>query len=188
MKNPILSMVLVAILLVMTGCGGITLSGNPVADFATQQTQIQQDVTKALTSLSAFTTKDLTAAAADATAHNDPEAAMCWNGLIPIVQSIGTGGALPAVPKIAGGASLFQAVRDVLQGGIGANAGTPVIIKQINMACGPLYVSARADILKVLAMVGAAAAGGPGVAGAVGNIPSALVPVINSIIAIPVKP
>jgi hypothetical protein len=37
-------------------------------------------------------------------------------------------------------------------------------------------------------MVGVAAAGGPGVAGAVGNVPTALVPVINSILAIPVKP
>lgn len=183
MKNPILSMVLVAILLVVTGCG--TLTGNVQTDIAAQNAKIQQDVTTALQNISAFSVKDLQAAAADATAHNDPEAAMCWNGLIPIAQSLGTGGALPSVPKIQGGASLFQAIRDVLQGGVGANAGVPIIVKQINMACGPLYVSARADILKVLAMVGLTAAGGPGVAGAVGNIPAILAPSINAIIAVP---
>lgn len=175
-------------LVALSTLGCAPLTGNLQNDIVAQQTKVQTDVTNALQALSKFTTADLQAAAADATKHNDPEAAMCWNGLIPIVQAIGTGGAQPSVPKIVGGASLFQAIRDVLQGGIGANAGTPVIIKQINMACGPLYVSAKADILKVLAMVGIAAAGGPGVAGAVGSVPTALVPVINSILAIPVKP
>jgi hypothetical protein len=92
------------------------------------------------------------------------------------------------VPKIAGGASLFQAVRDLLQGGLGVSGATPVIVKQINMACGPLYVSARADIAKVLIMVGAAAAGGPGVGGAVGNIPAALAPAIDGLLrAAPIR-
>lgn len=183
MKNPILSMVLVAIMLVMTGCASLT--GNVQTDIAAQNAKVQQDVTTALQNISKFAVVDLQAAAADATAHNDPEAAMCWNGLIPIAQSLGSNGGVPTVPKIKGGASLFQAIRDVLQGGPGAVAGTPVIVKQINMACGPLYVSARADILKVLAMVGITAAGGPGVAGAVGNIPAILGPSINAIIAIP---
>lgn len=167
-----------------SGQPSLQLTGNFAADKAANEAAL----TAALTNLSKFTLADLAAAAADATAHNDPEAAMCWNGLGPVVQAIGTGGALPSVPKIAGGASLFQAVRDLLQGGLGATAGTPLIIKQINMACGPLYVSARADIAKVLIMVGAAAAGGPGVGGAVGNIPAALVPVVNELIqAAPVK-
>lgn len=175
----------VLVSLALAGCAsGPALTGNASADLAANQASL----TAALQNLSKFTVADLQAASADAKAHNDAEAAMCWDGLVPIVQSIGTGGALPAVPKIAGGASLFQAVRDLLQGGLGASAGTPVIVKQINMACGPLYVSARADIAKVLIMVGAAAAGGPGVGGAVGNIPAALAPAVNGLLqAAPVR-
>lgn len=174
-----------SLVLALAGCAtGPQLTGNVAADTAATQ----QSLTQALQNLSKFSVTDLQAASADAKAHNDPEAAMCWDGLVPIVQSIGTGGALPAVPKIAGGASLFQAVRDILQGGLAATTGTPVVVKQINMACGPLYVSARADIAKVLIMVGAAAAGGPGVGGAVGSIPAALAPAVNGLLqAAPVR-
>ena len=153
-----------------------------VQEQAKVQADVQADVTHALTALQNVGVPDLQAAAADATAHNDPEAAMCWNGLVPIVQSMGTNGALPTVPKIIGGATLFQAVRDVIKGGAGASAGTPIIVRQINMACGPLYVSARADVRQVLAMVGLAAAGGPGAAGAAGSIPAVLQPVVNQIL------
>lgn len=146
------------------------------------QTKINTDLNNALLAISKVAVPDLQAAAADATAHNDPEAAMCWNGLIPIAQSLGSGGANPTIPQIKGGASLFQAVRDLIRGGAGASAGTPIILKQINMACGPLYVSARGDVIKILVMVGAISAGGPGAAGAAGAIPAAIQPLVNQLI------
>jgi len=142
--------------------------------------KIEGDVSHFLDSMNKFTIADLTAAKADADAHGDLEASMCWAGLIPIVQSIGTGGAQPVVPKIIGGATLFQAVRNLIQGSHNADA-TP-ILRQVNIACGALYVSARGDIIKVAGMIASTGVGGPGAAGVAGAIPVSLEAAVGALV------
>ena len=156
------------------GVTGIVL--DPVA---IDMQKIQDSLGMALSKLAKFTENDLTIASKDAAAHGDIEASACWDGLLPIIQALhtaaGTPGAMTGLlPKIAGAASLFQAIRDFQQGGGAARSGTPLILKQINLACGPLYVSAKNDTIKLLIAVGALASGAPGAGGFLSNAGSGL--------------
>ncbi len=167
-------------LLLLVGCATVAPTGNVAQDLVALQAEQQKQVAEFLTKLSAFTIADLQAASADAKAHNDPEFAMCWDGLQPIVTAIQAQGGNPlgfTPPK--GAASLIQAVRDIMQGAGTASGATPLIVKQVNMACGPAYVAARADVLKVLIAVGLTASGAPGVGGLLGAVPAAVQPLLQ---------
>ena len=88
----------VALVLFLAGCGstpGVTLTGNPIADFAPLQSKI-----------AGFTDADVAAALADAQANGDVVAQTCWG----IVQK-----ALPVLkpPAGAGAATAIQLARDV---------------------------------------------------------------------------
>ena len=185
----LLVLIAIAAALSLSGCA---LTGDVKYDAAAQQAAIQtqleqqhQQVLDFLTALGKFTIADLQAASADAKAHNDPEFAMCWDGLIPIVAGLQVqgGGVPPGLTLPKGAASFVQAIRDILQGG-GA-VGTPLILKQVNMACGAAYVSARHDIIKVVVAVTAAASGAPGAGSLLGGIPSAIGPLLQGL---PIQP
>lgn len=172
---------LVVIAVALGGCGTVGMKVHE--DIAQVKADISGDVNSFLLSLSKVAIPDLQAASASAKAHNDPEAAMCWDGLVPIAQSLGAGGSLPTIPKILGGATLFQEVRNLIKGGGAISGGaTPQLLKQVNMSCGALYMSARGDIIKVMAMVGLAAAGGPGAASAAGVLPAVLGPALEGLL------
>ena len=196
----LLVLIAIAAALSLSGCA---LTGDVKYDAAAQQAAIQaqleqqqaaiqaqlekqhQQVLDFLTALGKFTIADLQAASADAKAHNDPEFAMCWDGLIPIVAGLQVqgGGVPPGLTLPKGAASFVQAIRDILQGG-GA-VGAPLILKQVNMACGAAYVSARHDIIKVVVAVTAAASGAPGAGSLLGGIPSAIGPLLQGL---PIQP
>jgi hypothetical protein len=112
--------------------------------------------------------KDLTEAAASATAHNDVVAAQCWNGLIPVasqIQDFFKPVKLPALDKVvksAGPFSTYQNLRN-LKAQINsdvdvllalAQAGKLKQIKQaINMACAALKEDAKTSVVDPLGIV-----------------------------------
>lgn len=113
-------------------------------------------------------TSDLQAAAADALAHNDPVAAQCWNGLIPVVAEIQAilnppaPPPAPAVPAAKGVFSGFQQIRDAkaavdleLKNLLALNASGKLakIRQEINLACGALWVDVNASIVDPLGLV-----------------------------------
>lgn len=93
--------------------------------------------------LSAFTADDLNAALADANAHNDVAAVMCYTTLL---RYVGMTGHLPAVPK--GIFSANQIKRDLLRGG--ANK----VQEDLTVGCAA-YVSSEIDTLVKLGALGA---------------------------------
>ena len=78
-----------------------------------------------------FTTDDLTAALADAQAHNDVAASTCYSTLLAVIPTLKT----PTVTVAKGAFSLLQIKRDLLaSGGAGANA----LLKTVNIGCAAL--------------------------------------------------
>ena len=107
-----------------------------------------------LASLQSFTVDDLTAALADATAHNDTVAMTCWATLLPIVK-----GGVPSAPSIKGIASAVQAKRDLL--GAAGSSQVADLRKAITVGCAALFVEENRTLLKF----GAGALPGGGIAG-----------------------
>jgi hypothetical protein len=98
--------------------------------------------------LAQVTTADITAALADATAHQDKAAMQCYPVLLEVIASLPS--ALPAVSEPKGVVSLYQAARDIskavqAQGGPGQSA----IAQKINLGCAALFNDTQGDILRL---------------------------------------
>lgn len=112
--------------------------------------------------------KDLTEAAASAVAHNDPVAAQCWNGLIPIAQQIQDffkplkSSVLDAVGKPAGVFSAYQNLRNA-KAAISSDANVLLALAQagklkqihqaINMSCAALKLDAAGGLADPLGII-----------------------------------
>lgn len=118
-------------------------------------------VSATLLKLSSATIPDLQAAA-DAKAHNDPIAAQCWTGLVPLAQQLQAQAAArasltaPATP--AGLFTAFQDARDAKAGAdqivLALGAAQLAQLRQaVNLACGPLVVDVQAGIADPFGLV-----------------------------------
>ena len=92
-----------------------------------------------------FTEADLSAALADAQAHNDAAAAQCYAGTLAYVQAHPV--SLPPVSSPVGAVSAFQIARDGVKLAE-ANAGVPQVPDAINQACGYLALDVQKDVAK----------------------------------------
>lgn len=124
---------LVALLgLLLVGCatGPLSVTSGPLGD------------------LTKLTTADLTAALADATAHNDQAAMQCYPVLMKVVAS------LPAVAPAsqpAGVVSAFQAARDLVKTvQAQTDAGQGSVVQAVNLGCAALFNDAQGDVLRLL--------------------------------------
>lgn len=104
-------------------------------------------------SLESITLADLAAAAADAKAHNDQVALVCWTGLEQIVPAMqqDLAAAAPLVPsKPQGLAGIIQAARDVKAAAPAAVTALQALVQKyrvpINLSCGPLVVDTNAGV------------------------------------------
>jgi hypothetical protein len=107
-----------------------------------------------LMQLASFTAADLKQASDNAKASGDLTGQMCWDTL---AKYVGTG-TLANVPQIKGGASAFQAVRDVRRGIDSAR--TNPVLEDINRGCAPLITEARITLIKLGLLAGAGVATG----------------------------
>ncbi len=151
------TLVFVLLAFVLASCASvapITAKSDPVPGAITKLSKL------------ANATTDLQAAAADATAHNDPVAAQCWNGLIPVVAEIKAilnppaAAPTPLTPAI-GVFSSFQQLRDVKTAvnaevrnllALNASGQLAKIRQEINLACGALFVDVNASIVDPLGL------------------------------------
>lgn len=90
--------------------------------------------------LANFTTADLQAAIADATANDDQTALMCYNALLPIARAQETAGAVPV-----GAISTFQRGRDGVQLLKGSSP--------VKLACAPLAIDVQGDTLSLTTLI-----------------------------------
>lgn len=119
------------------------------------QTATTDPVSATILKLGAVAISDLQAAAADAKAHNDPIAAQCWTGLVPIAQQLqalaAAQASTTAPQKPLGVFSAFQDARDAKAGvnqlvlALGS-AQLAQLRQAVDLACGPLVVDAQAGI------------------------------------------
>jgi hypothetical protein len=79
------------------------------------QTRVQLDLSDALNAVAKIAIPDLQAASADAKAHNDIEAAQCWDGLVPIVEALEAQGA--QAPRDRARRSTLQPIRSSIREG-----------------------------------------------------------------------
>ena len=103
-----------------------------------------------LAALAKFTIADLQSASADAKAHNDKLASMCYDYLAAQLSAQG-----PATPQSLGAVTVFQKARD-LQSAV--NSG---ISQDFQINCAPLLSDVRLNLIRLGAIgAGAAATGG----------------------------
>jgi hypothetical protein len=100
--------------------------------------------------LAAITLADLDAADADAKAHGDGVAAMCYEALIPLI------GAAQAPAAPVGLVSGFQELRDGVNGGLAARG----LLKQLEVPCGPLAADVNLTLVALVAKFAGAAVPG----------------------------
>jgi uncharacterized protein YceK len=137
------------VVFLLSGCGTLSLLSG-------------QDASESVVAkLASVAIPDLQAAAADATAHSDEAANMCWTGLIPIVQQIQAlltpPANLPTVPKGVGVFSDIQRIRDAKAYlnslTLLRNSGQLAQIRQaINLACAALWMDMKASIVDPLGL------------------------------------
>jgi len=134
-----IAVVLLAFL--VSGCAeSVKLTGNPAVDVPAVESALNKKAVP-----------DLQAAAADATAHGNTAAAMCWSGLVPIAQSFSTAAPAPGapVPPAPGPALIFQKLVDTVQVAQGGGSMAAPILEKINLACGAFYVQLRIGVAKM---------------------------------------
>lgn len=123
-------LVALGLALALTGCSSAGLLG-PRSPFG--------DITQ-------LTVTDLEAALADATAHDDKPAMMCYPVLIGVVKS------LPSqVPSLEakGIVSAFQSARDLAKKAQSFSGANDPLIQAVNLGCAALYNDAKGDILRL---------------------------------------
>jgi hypothetical protein len=120
-----------ALALGLAGCGGTDPAGPVPGGGNSLQATIQK-----------LTIADLQAADTDAKAHSDAVASMCYEALIPIVQSQAP--ILPDSPP-KGVVTAFQAARDVVNGVQAA----PGVLKGLNVPCAPLVLDAEHTLIQL---------------------------------------
>jgi hypothetical protein len=131
--------VTLALFMLLAACStsAVPVAGSPASD--------------PLVNLANFTVADLTAADADAVAHNDVLAHACYPALIQFVKS----NQPAAGANVAGAFSAFQKGRDLVGQ---VNAGLPTYLV---LGCAPLVADVRAMAIKLAAIgVGTAATAG----------------------------
>jgi hypothetical protein len=123
--------------LTLTGCAYTSsLFGRP-ADNTVPQPQPDP-----LVAFQQFTADDLTAALADANAHQDQAASNCYSTLLQILPQLKP----PTAPAVKGVFTLLQIKRDLLaSGGAGANA----LLKTVNLGCAALVNDEIGTAVKV---------------------------------------
>lgn len=117
-----------------------------------KQMTTAQATTNPIAVLQAFTTADLQAALADATANQDTLSVTCYNALIPLVSS----NVSPLSPP-SGAFSAFQKARDLktLLANLQSSNGP---LASLNVACAPLILDTQNTLLG-LGIIGGAIAG-----------------------------
>lgn len=130
-----------ALTLALAGCAGAPRQPAPI------------NPAQVIGQLKSFTVADLQAADADAKAHGDAVASMCYEALVPIV---GNADLLPTAPP-QGGFSAFQAGRDVVKGA----QGLPQQVQQLNVPCAPLVLDVQQTLVRLGLIGGGAAALAP---------------------------
>jgi hypothetical protein len=98
-----------------------------------------------LSKLTAATQADLAAAKADADAHGDAFASMCYAGVSDYI----TAHPLPAITTPVGVASAFQVARDGVKF-VQAGAAQGVVPPELVQACGPLALDVQNDLGKAV--------------------------------------
>lgn len=101
-------------------------------------------VTLDINALETAAVSDLTAAKADADAHNDVFASQCYAGAVAFVQAHPL--SLPALPS-SGVVSAFQGGRDAVKN-VEAQKSTGLIPPELIQACGPLALDVQNDLGK----------------------------------------
>jgi hypothetical protein len=129
----------------------------------------------AIVKLTTVAISDLQNAAADAVAHNDPVAAQCWTGLIPVAQQIQALLAPPAAapaptPVTSCGTRCFfsniQAARDVKTevnslAQLRSSGKLAQIRQAVNLACGALYADIKLGVVDPLGLASGVATPAP---------------------------
>lgn len=126
------TIVIVFLSLVLVGCAGqLSLVGT------------SQPNTNALQHLATFTLADLANADADAVAHNDQIAHLCYPALTRFVTDLQ---GQNANGTVSGAFSAFQKARDIANQ---VNAGLP---QYLIIGCSPLFVDANAMLTRLAAV------------------------------------
>jgi len=111
---------------------------------ATMPSHAAVSITLDLNALETATVSDLTAAKADADAHNDVFASQCYAGAAAFVQAHPL--SLPVLPSF-GVVSAFQGARDAVKT-VAAKKSTGLIPPELIQACGPLALDVQNDLGK----------------------------------------
>lgn len=132
---------LIVLAISVNGCSGIAAN---LA--AAKQTAAEDGEADAAEVLLQFTANDLQFALADAKAHNDIIASLCWEKLLETVKTIQAGGTIgQAAP---GAFSVFQKKRNIQRFGQSQER------QEITIACAPLVSDERRTILRIAGLVG----------------------------------
>ncbi len=140
----ILGYILVSLFILLGGCTQIT------TDVSTVESHLSSVLTKA----GAFSIADLKAADADAKAHSDTVASMCYEAVIPLIEKV------QATPLTApvGLVSAFQDLRDAK----GLSNSSQTLLKQLEIPCGPLAADVNMDLVRLISKFAGAAVPGLG--------------------------
>ncbi len=141
--------ILVSLFILLGGCTQIT----SVEDhLATSNAELSSIIMK----VGAFSIADLEAANADAKAHGDVVASMCYEAVIPLVQKAV---ATPLTAPI-GLVSGFQEIRDGVN--LAQSSKGFGIVKQLEVPCGPLAVDVGMNLAQLVKKFSGAAVPGLG--------------------------